>query len=150
MGAPEFRVEHDVQWGTSGILPRPCADSFKRRLESTLFAQAKSVRGVRSREGKYNSDREYPPEEAKRATRAESCGADPGDLVEGDGDRLARHGCRADASKGICTDGGIVDPPRLSRRVSDFERSSRVGSEVFLDARGSRIRGDWTRYGARR
>src|SRR5512142_3398239 len=34
MGAREFRVEHDVQWGTNGILPRPCADSLKRVLDS--------------------------------------------------------------------------------------------------------------------
>src|SRR5512143_713133 len=32
MGESEFTDEHDVQWGTNGSLPRPCADSFKRRL----------------------------------------------------------------------------------------------------------------------
>src|SRR5512146_871003 len=34
MGTPEFTDEHDVQWGTSGILPRPCAASLKRVLDS--------------------------------------------------------------------------------------------------------------------
>src|SRR5574339_872458 len=34
MGAPVFRDEHDLQWGTNGILPRPCAASLKRVLDS--------------------------------------------------------------------------------------------------------------------
>src|SRR5512146_1425704 len=34
MGTSEFTDEHDVQWGTNGILPRPCADSLKRVLDS--------------------------------------------------------------------------------------------------------------------
>src|SRR5512143_2735836 len=33
-GESEFTGEHDVQWGTNGILPRPCADSLKRVLDS--------------------------------------------------------------------------------------------------------------------
>src|SRR5512146_856258 len=34
MGTSEFTDEHDVQWGTNGILPRPCAASLKRVLDS--------------------------------------------------------------------------------------------------------------------
>src|SRR5512146_1534581 len=34
MGEAEFTDEHDVQWGTNGILPRPCAASLKRVLDS--------------------------------------------------------------------------------------------------------------------
>src|SRR5512143_2702887 len=30
----EVADEHDLQWGTNGILPRPCADSLKRVLDS--------------------------------------------------------------------------------------------------------------------
>src|SRR5512143_3571037 len=33
-GESEFTDGHDVQWGTNGILPRPCAASLKRVLDS--------------------------------------------------------------------------------------------------------------------
>src|SRR5512146_1387543 len=44
-GEAESTDEHDVQWDTNGILPRPCADSFKRRLGATPLAQASQYVG---------------------------------------------------------------------------------------------------------